>query len=231
MKYILMDVEGTTTSISFVHDTLFPFAKTHLQSFIIKNLQSEDTKIILADTKKTILEEQRRIIDSDEAIEQLSKWIDQDRKHPALKKIQGMIWKTGYETGEIKGHVYSDVPESLKRWKNAQLTLGIYSSGSIEAQIDLFKNSSFGNLALYFSNHFDTSIGHKREVQSYITIAKKLNLPSSEILFLSDTKEELDAAKSTGFQTIQLVRLEKLPYAGHNQVQNFSEIPFYYPET
>ena len=226
MKYILMDIEGTTTSISFVHDTLFPFAKTHLRSFIIKNMQSEDVKIILADTKKTILEEQKRIIDSNEAIEHLSKWIDQDRKHPALKKIQGMIWKTGYETGEIKGHVYSDVPESLKRWKNARLTLGIYSSGSIEAQIDLFKNSSFGNLAHYFSNHFDTSIGHKREVQSYLNIAKKLGLPPSEILFLSDIKDELDAAKSTGFQTIQLLRLEKLPNAGHNQVQNFFEIPF-----
>ena len=224
MKYILTDVEGTTTSISFVHETLFPFAKERLKTFVTNNLNKIDVQEVLKQTKATALAEDQKDISDDEACELLLHWIKTDRKHPALKNLQGLIWEEGYKSGEIKGHVYQDVPMALKAWKEAGLTLGVYSSGSVQAQHLIFEFSTAGNLRPYFSNHFDTAVGHKREVPSYSNIANLLKLAPSDILFLSDIKEELDAARSAGMQTIQLVRQNDVVIGDHKTVRDFSEI-------
>lgn len=221
-----MDVEGTTTSISFVHDVLFPYAKERLESFITSQMDDPAILETLAQTKQTVLEEEQKTITNEEAIAQLLAWIEADRKHPALKSLQGKIWSVGYQSSELKGHVYPDVPEALAAWKAAGYQLGIYSSGSIEAQRVLFGHSVYGDLNSYFSNNFDTSIGQKRDVKSYFNISSELGLDPGEILFLSDISEELDAAKMAGFKTIQLVRLEDVPFKEHKQVKNFLDIKF-----
>lgn len=224
MKYILMDIEGTTTSISFVHDVLFPFSSKRIPSFIEENSDNNTVKSLLEETKQTILAEEKTVASEQEIIEKLLFWIKTDRKHPALKALQGMIWDEGYKSGELKGHIYPDVPKAFEIWKQQGITLGIYSSGSIEAQKALYKNSIFGDLHTFISNNFDTSSGHKREEKSYSNICQSLNIAPSEILFLSDINEELDAAKKTGLNTIQLVRLTDVPSSGHPQVKNFLEI-------
>lgn len=226
MKYILTDVEGTTTSISFVHETLFPFAKERLKSFVSENLKRNDVQEILKQTKETAKSETQKDISDDEATDLLLHWIKIDRKHPALKNLQGLIWEEGYTSGEIKGHVYKDVPAALKAWSEAGLTLGVYSSGSVKAQHSIFEFSTEGNLRPYFSNHFDTAVGHKREVPSYTNIAAQLKLNPSDILFLSDIKEELDAARIAGMKTIQLVRQDDVVIGDHKTVTSFSEIKF-----
>ncbi len=224
MKYILTDVEGTTTSISFVHDTLFPFAKERLKSFIQKTSRDPEVQEILRQTKQTVATETQREIDDDEACDQLLYWIEIDRKHPALKALQGMIWEEGYLSGAIKGHVYDDVPGALKAWSEKGLLLGVYSSGSVKAQHSIFEHSVAGNLRPYFSNHFDTAVGHKREVESYKNIAAELKIPASEILFLSDIKEELDAARTAGMHTVQLVRQDNVILGNHQTAKSFKEI-------
>lgn len=226
MKFILTDVEGTTTSISFVHETLFPFAKERLKGYVESHPGNPEVKEALALTKQTALEEDQKAISDSDAVEYLIKWIKEDRKHPALKSLQGYIWEEGYNNGSIKGHVYPDVLPALQKWKNAGLELGVYSSGSVKAQHLIFEFSSAGNLRPYFTHHFDTAVGHKREVDSYKTIAEKLGLPASEILFLSDIKEELDAAKSAGMLTTQLVRQSDVVLGSHPQALSFSEIKF-----
>jgi enolase-phosphatase E1 len=226
MKYILMDIEGTTTSISFVHDILFPYSKERLSTYIESHKNDDSIQAVLAETKNTIFEETNSKADDLQAINQLTEWIKIDRKHPALKKLQGLIWNEGYQSGELKGHVYQDVPSVLEKWQKANMTLGIYSSGSIKAQKDLFGFSIYGDLNRYISNNFDTSSGQKRDPNSYQTISNNLNIDPIEILFLSDISEELDAAKIAGFKTIQLVRLEDVPYAGHDQVKTFEDIRF-----
>lgn len=208
MKFILTDVEGTTTSISFVHDVLFPFAKERLANFVQENSSKKEIKEILSGT----------------SVEELLHWIDIDKKEPALKNLQGHIWEEGYILGQIKGHVYPDVLPALKKWKEAGIGLGVYSSGSVKAQHLIFEFSSEGNLRPYFSHHFDTGVGHKRETQSYVNIAKKLQLNPQDILFLSDIKEELDAARNAGMKTIQLVRQDDVVLGDHKSVRNFSEI-------
>lgn len=226
MKYILTDVEGTTTSISFVHETLFPFAKERLKAFVTKNLNSQDVQEVLKQTKATAKTEDQKEISDDEACDLLLHWIQTDRKHPALKNLQGLIWEEGYKSGEIQGHVYKDVPVALKAWKEAGLTLGVYSSGSVQAQHLIFEFSTEGNLRPYFSNHFDTAVGHKREVPSYSSIANLLKLNPADILFLSDIKEELDAAREAGMQTIQLVRQNDVVIGNHKTAHDFIEIKF-----
>ncbi|MBY0414375.1 MAG: acireductone synthase [Bdellovibrionales bacterium] len=224
MKYILTDVEGTTTSISFVHETLFPYAKNRLKSFVEKHLTSPEVSSIVKQTKDTALQELQKTLNDSEACDLLLHWIAVDRKHPALKNLQGLIWEEGYTSGELKGHVYKDVPKALETWKKAGLVLGVYSSGSVKAQHSIFEHSTEGNLRPYFSNHFDTAVGPKREKGSYDNIARDLELPPSDILFLSDIKEELDAAKNAGLKTIQLVRQSDVVIGTHPTVKDFSEI-------
>lgn len=224
MKYILMDVEGTTTSISFVHDVLFPYSLERIKNYINQNFRSQSVQEILLETLETIEKEEGKILNHQGLIDKLIEWVKIDRKHPALKKLQGLIWKEGYQSGDLKGHVYEDVPAALKRWKESGLNLGIYSSGSVEAQKVLFGYSIYGDLNSYFSNNFDTSVGHKRDPQSYRNILTELKLNAEDVLFLSDIAEELDAAKDTGIQTLQLVRIGDVPKSNHEQVRSFSEI-------
>ena len=226
MKYILTDVEGTTTSISFVHETLFPFAQKNIKNFVANNSDMTEVRDILNQTKKTSLDEDNKELSDDEACDLLIHWIKTDRKHPALKNLQGLIWEEGYASGEIKGHIYKDVPKALKAWQDAGFTLGVYSSGSVKAQHLIFEFSTAGNLRPYFSNHFDTAVGHKRETASYINIANLLKLDPADILFLSDIKEELDAARLAKMKTIQLVRQDDVVIGDHKTVKSFSEIEF-----
>lgn len=226
MKYILTDVEGTTTSIGFVHDTLFPFSQKNLKSFVAANLNRPDVLDVIKQTQKTAFEEDKKILSDDEACDLLLNWIKIDRKHSALKNLQGLIWERGYLSGEIKGHIYKDVPSALKAWKKAGLELGVYSSGSVKAQHLIFEFSTEGNLRQYFSNHFDTAIGHKRELETYTKIANFLKLDPSDILFLSDIKEELDAARSAKMKTLQLVRQNDVIIGDHQTVTSFGEIRF-----
>jgi enolase-phosphatase E1 len=222
IKYILTDIEGTTTSVSFVYEVLFPYFRTNIP--LLKNSSNKVVQQALGETKKLAFEMEQIILNKEEEVlAHLLKWSIEDKKITPLKTLQGILWKEGYETGELKGHVYDDVPVALKAWKEAGLNLGVFSSGSVEAQQLIFGFSIFGDLRPYFSNYFDTKTGGKREVATYLKIASILNLNPSEILFLSDIKEELEAAKKADFQTIQLVRPGTKP-AWEQTASNFKEI-------
>lgn len=223
IKYILMDIEGTTTAISFVHDVLFPYFLDNIQE-LQKHLEDSFVQEQLTNVKETVQEEENKTINNLEAIDWLTHWTKTDRKHPALKNLQGFLWKNGYLNGQLKGHLYDDVPSMLQKWKDADILLGIYSSGSVAAQKLLFGYSVFGDLTPFFSNYFDTNVGHKREVTAYQNIQKELGIPAQDILFLSDVVEELDAAKTAGFQTIQSVRPDIKAGDKHPIVHNFKEI-------
>lgn len=155
----------------------------------------------------------------------LEKWIDEDRKATPLKTLQGMIWRQGYESGELKGHVYADAKEVLRSWHDRGLRLYVYSSGSVEAQKLIFSHSVFGDLTPLFSGYFDTRVGAKREAQAYKTILREIALSGPDVLFLSDVGEELDAARAAGMKTCQLLRADNMrPANAHQQARSFSEV-------
>lgn len=223
MKFILMDVEGTTTSISFVHDILFPYSKEKMVSFLKTNNENEEVNSLLDQVIETAKEEGREL-KKEECGEVLLNWIKEDRKHGALKSLQGLIWAAGYQNGSLKGHIYPEVADKFNDWSNRGYLLGIYSSGSVKAQKLLFSHSDAGDLTPYLRFHFDTAVGHKRESKSYEKIIEALGGVPENILFLSDIREELDAAKKAGMRTCQICRDGEVPEAGHPQRVDFNQV-------
>lgn len=220
-KAILTDIEGTTSSIDFVHQTLFPYARAHLRKFLKAHAHEPSVRRELAE----VAHAEGHELGVDAAADVLEKWIAEDRKATPLKTLQGMVWRQGYESGELKGHVYDDAPAFLRRWHDRGLKLYVYSSGSVEAQRLIFGHTAHGDLTPLFSGYFDTRVGGKREVQSYRTILRDTGLSGADMLFLSDIAEELDAARQAGLKTCQLLRDEKTrPAPGHPHAHNFSEV-------
>jgi enolase-phosphatase E1 len=206
IHFILLDIEGTTTDIAFVHKVLFPYSAERLETFVAEHASDPEVQSALKSVVKTVYSEDRRTISVEEAVQVLLYWIQTDRKHTALKLLQGKIWKSGFENGDYQGHVYPDVPEALAAWRETGIRLGIYSSGSVQAQKLLFGYSLAGDLTPYFSHYFDTNVGGKKESESYRIIAGHLQLPPREVLFLSDVEAELEAAAEAGMQVMQLLR-------------------------
>jgi len=228
-RVILTDIEGTTSSISFVKNVLFPYARKALPGFIATHGDEPDVRRWL----DAVATEIGGACQDSLVAETLQGWIDQDRKHTALKALQGKIWETGYRHGDYKAHFYPEVAAVLKGWHAAGLPLYVYSSGSVPAQKQFFGFSEAGDLTALVSGWFDTEIGGKREADSYRRIVDAIGVPSGEILFLSDVVEELDAAREAGLQTRLLDRLDDYPLPrsgetthGHERVENFQQIAF-----
>lgn len=221
IKAIVTDIEGTTSSLSFVKDVLFPYARANLADYIRRHKDEPQVKTLLQESCKEVGAE----LDTEQLIAQLIQWIDEDKKVTPLKSLQGLIWETGYQQGDFKGHVYRDAAENLKAWKARGLDLYVYSSGSVYAQKLLFAHTEYGDLTPLFSGYFDTHIGGKKEQASYCNIAEQLGIPADQLLFLSDIKEELDAARTAGFNTIWLTRDSTSDsQAEHPQVSSFNQI-------
>lgn len=206
IKYILTDIEGTTSSVHFVYEVLFPYFRAHLND-LTKHAQINEVKQAFSEIIEIAAQEEgRHLTTTEEVLACLNKWSEEDRKLTPLKALQGIIWKNAYESGAITGHVFEDVPPALNQWRSLGLKIGVFSSGSIAAQKLLFHYSDFGDLSGHFSNHFDTTTGPKKEKDTYLQITKFLGLEAEQILFLSDITAELEAAAAAGLQTIQLLR-------------------------
>jgi len=233
VRAIILDIEGTTTPIAFVTETLFPYARAHLHTYLGTH------EAACAGVLDRLSAERRQESDgsappwSDDsplpsAIAYVEWLMDRDRKSPALKDLQGQIWEAGYRDGELIGQVFPDVPAALDRWRRAGIPAGIFSSGSALAQRLLFRHSSAGDLTPFLRWHFDTSIGSKREPSSYARIASTVGVASTGILFVSDVVGELDAARTSGMQTILSDRPGNavVPFHEHHVVRTFHDIPW-----
>lgn len=225
-KVILLDIEGTTSSISFVHRVLFPLALSRLRNYLSEHKGDTELERELG---RLWDRTQHGVVPTEGMAETLAplleKFIQDDVKDTTLKWVQGKIWKEAFEKQEVFGHVYSDVPQAFAAWKKRGLALYIYSSGSVEAQELMFRHSEAGNLALYLSGYFDTTTGHKREKASYEKIIAAVGEKANAILFLSDVKEELEAATAAGMQVCLLLR-EGVSSAGYEGAvaKDFSEV-------
>ena len=218
---IITDIEGTTSSLSFVKDTLFPYASEHLADFVYSHQHCEDVTAIL----RAVDLEIGRALNVDESIAQLLAWAQADQKITPLKSLQGLIWQKGYVDGDFKGHIYFDALTALQNWHQKGIALYVYSSGSISAQKLLFAHTEYGDVNPVFSGYFDTTIGGKKAAFSYRAIVEHIQVAADRCLFLSDIIEELDAAKQAGLQTCQIVRDSATqPGQGHQFVSNFSQI-------
>jgi enolase-phosphatase E1 len=223
IKAVVTDIEGTTSSLSFVKDVLFPYARERLPHFVQARRHDPQVQKLLLDVGAAV----NKPLNEENAIAQLIRWIDEDKKITPLKSLQGLIWEEGYRAHDFTGHVYADAVTALRSWHARGLRLYVYSSGSVKAQQLLFGHSDYGDLTPLFSGYFDTTIGGKKEAGSYHNIVEALGLPASEILFLSDISDELDAAKAAGLMTYWLVRDGSAgDVATHPLARDFGEIRF-----
>jgi enolase-phosphatase E1 len=223
IKAILTDIEGTTTSLAFVKDVLFPYSRAHLKDFLRAHANEPAVRAELEAARR--LEANGHALDDAQLAEVLLRWIDEDRKLTPLKTLQGLIWEEGYRSGAFRGHVYEDAVRALQRWRAQGLKLYVFSSGSVQAQKLLFAHTAYGDLTPLFDGFFDTTVGAKKDPQAYRRIAAAVGLAPREMLFLSDIEAELDAASAAGLATVQLVRgPETKPAAGHPQARHFDEI-------
>jgi enolase-phosphatase E1 len=218
---VLTDIEGTTSSLSFVKDVLFPYARERLADFVQTHQNNPAVARLLAAARTEAGAE----LDEAGLIVQLGAWMDADRKITPLKELQGLIWEDGYRRGDFTGHIYRDALDRLRFWKQQGVKLYVYSSGSVHAQRLLFAHTDYGDLTPLFSGYFDTTIGHKRDVEAYRSIARAIGIAPGEIVFLSDVVEELDAARAAGMGTVHLVRGGALiADAPHPQVRDFNAV-------
>lgn len=202
LRAILLDIEGTTTPISFVYQTLFPYARNNIEAYLKGHSRSDEYQRFLT-------------------------LMDEDSKATELKELQGRIWEEGYRSGALVGAVFDDVAPALARWRNQGIGVGIYSSGSVLAQKLLFQYSTAGDVTPFLRWHFDTAIGGKTDPDSYRVIAAEIGEPPSTILFVSDVVRELDAARAAGLQTTLAVRpgnVSTLDGHGHSTVLSFEEL-------
>jgi len=240
IRGILLDIEGTTTPIAFVHEVLFSYARSQAKNFLAEHFGSAE---LLADVERLREEhavdlkqnllppelvEGPRDAEIDSIVAYVSWLMDCDRKSTGLKSLQGKIWKQGYLDGTLKAQLFADVAPALERWRRAGLEISIFSSGSGLAQKLLFAHTEAGDLTGFISDYFDTTVGSKTDVESYRKIAAALGLKASEVLFISDVVGELAAASAAGMQTILSVRPGNhlQPFAERYQnIQSFAEIP------
>ena len=236
-KGILLDIEGTTSSVRFVYDVMFPFVRDHLQDYLQSHwsdtaLQEACCQIAADAGHRSIDEWFRARADDPHACcrlvqDEVLGQMDADRKATGLKMLQGLIWQAGFEGGELVAHVYDDVVPALDGWNKSNLDVRVYSSGSVKAQKLFFAHTRQGNLLDRFQGHYDTRIGSKKEASSYRQIATDFGMDACDIIFLSDVVAELDAAAEAGMKTGLSIRPENATVAeghSHPELKTFSEI-------
>jgi enolase-phosphatase E1 len=223
---VLLDIEGTTTPIAFIHQTLFPYVRAHLAPYLDEHAATAQVASIIDGL------ERERAADPDAPppgpIGSYIEWLmDRDRKSTPLKDLQGLMWEAGYRRGELIGDVFGDVPRALTRWHDDGIDVGIFSSGSVLAQRLLFSYSTAGDLTSLIRWYFDTTVGSKREAISYRRIADEMRIAPGSILFVSDVVSELDAAHDAGMQTRLSVRPGNAAQPeghGHQIIRDFDEL-------
>ncbi|MFN2570860.1 MAG: acireductone synthase [Gemmatimonadales bacterium] len=237
IRAVLLDIEGTTTPIAFVHEVLFPYARARLRAYLTAHAADPelrgDIELLRAEHAAESAQPAVPAWNSSDDLASAASYanwlMDRDRKSTALKSLQGKIWEAGYRTGELqgKGEVYPDVRPALARWRDAGKMIAIFSSGSVQAQRNLFANTTDGDLSAFLSGYFDTTTGPKRVAASYGRIAAALRRAPGEILFVSDVAEELDAARAAGMHTTLCDRAGGAPDApptDHPRIRSFAEL-------
>ncbi len=118
---VITDIEGTTTSIAFVKEVLFPYARKTLHNYLTTNFNDDKCQSVIqllieqvpVDNQTygicnvpQILEMSTEVPMSSliESIERNVIWqMDADRKTKPLKTLQGYIWEFAYQSGLVKG--------------------------------------------------------------------------------------------------------------------------------
>jgi enolase-phosphatase E1 len=215
---ILLDIEGTISSLPHVVNTFYPYTAAHIGEFLKAHRDEPEVRQAIEDT--------RALVPGAVPLETLLQWIAEDKKAAPLKYLQGRVWEHGYKEGLLHGHIYEDALSVLSRWHAEGIPLHIFSSGSVQCQVDFYQHSLKGDLRYLFTRHFDLSIGPKIDPVSYWQIAKALKLEPSSLLFFTDNPKEIEAATEAGIPAIQVLREGAAPDSRFPHIRSFHEVTF-----
>jgi 2,3-diketo-5-methylthio-1-phosphopentane phosphatase len=233
IRVFLLDIEGTTTPMAFVHELLFDYARDRLNAYLSANVSTA----VVPEFVTALAKEHEAETDADQpppwrdassdelraSVAAYVRWLmARDRKSPALKKLQGLIWEEGYQAGDLRGEVFDDVPRAFQRWRKSGRFIAIYSSGSELAQRRLFGSTRHGDLTLQIAGFFDTAVGPKKIANSYLRIAEALDSKPAEVLFVSDVTAELTAAREAGCDTRLCMRPGNAPQDDEDKFEKIS---------
>lgn len=218
VRGILLDIEGTTTPIAFVHDVLFSYAREHVRDILDHEDVRADIELLRAEHADDVSNGRNPPPLVADYVEWL---IALDRKSTGLKSLQGKIWRQGYQQGTLKSQVFADVAPAFERWHSQGLSINIFSSGSVLAQKLLFAHTEAGDLSKFIDDYFDTNVGKKGEPESYRRVSVQIKLPPEQTLFISDVIPELDAAHEAGMKAWLSIRPGNTPQVNSN---NYPEI-------
>ena len=235
VRGVVLDIEGTTTSISFVYEDLFNYSRIHVREYLARHFPLDDVQLLreehAEDVRKGKQPPPLAEPGSPTEIESLAKYvnwlIDLNSKTTGLKSLQGKIWRDGYADGTLRSHVFPDVAPALERWRRAGLSINIFSSGSVLAQHLLFAHTKVGDLTPFIDGYFDTSVGKKGEAESYRRIAESIGVRPEELLFVSDIVAELAAAREAGMRTVLSIRAGNQPQESadrYSSINSFDEL-------
>ncbi|MBB1268457.1 acireductone synthase [Shewanella sp. SR44-3] len=223
IRAIVVDTAGTTTDLNFIQDVLFPYSHRVMASFLVEHQQQVLVDCCINDVRDIALEPEASV---ERVAEILQQWINEDRKLTPLKTLQGLIWKQGYDSLAFQGQIYPDFVEAISRYHSQGLAIYSFSSGSVDAQKLLFNHSEAGDLTPLFSGHFDMRIGNKLDKQAYQNIYNTIGLQPKQIMFVSDSVQELTAAEAAGMMTCLIQRAERVDSGIHKQITSFHELKF-----
>ncbi|MDO5670310.1 MAG: acireductone synthase [Corynebacterium sp.] len=223
---IVLDIEGTTSSTWFVHDTLYPYSRDRFADVLSREGHPDVERARGQIIEEAGLDPEAGV---DKLVAALEGWLDSDEKRTPLKTLQGLIWAEGFTAGDLTAHFYPDAIPAIRSWHEQGIDLKIFSSGSVNAQTSWFGNSPEGDLLPMFSGHFDTeNAGPKKIATSYANIRQAIGVPAEQILFLSDLVEELDAARADGWGTVGVRRAGDQYFdrgvGNHPEISSFEQV-------
>lgn len=231
---VLLDIEGTTTPAPFVREVLLPFARANLRSSIEARRETGEMQLAVRELAAEHAAERggdrtlppwhsSHLNETLSSAADYAEWLmDRGRTSPGLTRLQGLVWDQGYQAGELRGHVFEDLPQALYRWRASGTEIGIYSTASELAQHRLYESAAGGDLTPFITNYFDMATGLKGDPRSYARISEALRMRPAEVLFLSDLTVELAAARKSGLQVALSVRPGNLPQADAADFEQFT---------
>jgi enolase-phosphatase E1 len=229
---VVLDVEGTTSPAAFVCERLYPYARTRFPRWLAEHGADADTARAVEQVRERIGGPAGQPAASiGQVVAVLEDWSRRDLKVTALKTVQGQIWAHGFAAGDLTAPFFPDVIPALRAWRAAGLRLYVYSSGSVSAQRGWFGHTPDGDVRPLLSGYFDTeTAGPKKAQASYQTIAAAIGCAAGQVVFLSDSAPELDAARAAGWRTVGVRRLGEPNFdsgvGDHREIGSFAELSY-----
>ncbi|XP_071453906.1 enolase-phosphatase E1-like [Hetaerina americana] len=233
VSHILTETLGTTTSYTFLEDTLRPYVKKNLKEFVLNHWNDEElVEIVKALKTQAELEVKEGWVgavaipedgDGKDTKEAVISYALGQVDGNSIESLSRLIVKDGYSKGHLKGHVFPDVFPAFKKWTEEGKKIYMYSSGLEMSRECLISNSVDGDITKLISGCFESDEYPRTKCESFRDLCKKVGSPADQVAFLTHNAASASAAHKAGLVVIMLSR-EGNTYIGNCTRESFPVI-------